>query len=165
MIIAYDMDGVLRRMDLSMLKLASGASEDMQGAAWDAWAMHVDRETDPLLHPSLLALPDDSLFCVTNCGNKTSAEKKAKWLKHYYGDRVQIAPVFGDKGLWGKEYVDNVARKKLDVLYDIGADLYLDDDPALIRVMREMHKADVAGQNIIPYIVMLKYGNWLEEHY
>jgi len=167
MIIAYDMDGVLRRMDLSMLMLAMKSSEENKEAAWEAWKMHVDRETDPILHPSLLALADDVIFCVTNCGNEESAKKKDRWLKHYYGERVTIAPVFAGKGLWGKEYVDDVARKKLNVIYDIGAEVYFDDDPAIIRVMREMHEQDIKDcQSEIPtFIKFMKYGNWIEELY
>ena len=168
MIIAFDMDGVLRNLDLAFIKVMEGL-KCREGN--DALKLHIDSHTAPNFNPGMFALQDDDIYCVTNCSSKNSAAKKERWLKHFYGDRVKLAPTFAGIGSWGKDYVDPVARAKLDVLYQIEAEVYFDDDPAIIRVMRELHQQDLKEFEktddvwLMPYIKFMKYGSWIEEWY
>ena len=162
------MDGVLRRLDLSMIKVNEGL-KNKQGN--EALQLHIDSQTEPTFNPAMFALPSDELYCVTNCSSENSAAKKERWLNHFYGGRIKIAPIHAAQGKWGKDYVDEVSREKLNVLYEIGAEVYFDDDPAIIRVMRELHEQDLKDfaktdkVNLMPYIKFLKYGTWIEEWY
>lgn len=161
--IGFDMDGVLRRLDLSMMKFRDAINNK---TAHEALEMHMRRETEPWINPGMFALPDDEIFCITNCSSQNGAERKREWLRHFYGNRVKIAPTFGGSGKWGKEYVDDVARQKLDVCYKCDIEVYFDDDPAIIRVMRELHAMDVGAMDGTPeFIKFIKYGAWLEEVY
>jgi len=146
------MDGVLRYLSLGQLKFAQALNTP---EAWDAFEIHRLHDTKPLLNPCLFALPSDELYCVTNCGSEKSAEQKRRWIRHFYCDRVKILPVIAAKGLWGKAYVDEVAKTKVAVLLKNDVEVYFDDDPAIIRVMR----------TLTDRIKFLKYGPWIEEVY
>jgi len=153
--IAFDMDGVLRIIDLSKLKLAQ------KNQHWDVFNIHKKRDTYPLLNPTLFALSSDKIFCVTNCMGEDSEIIKRRWLQHFYGDRIEMIPMQVARGLWGKEYVDAVAKAKLGVCIERDIDVYFDDDPAIIRVMRELQQRSFPDS----HIKFLKYGAWIEEEY
>lgn len=160
--IAFDMDGVLKRISLANLKLCEVAGD------YDAFLIHRYTDGYPLLNPALISLPSDNLFVITNCSSEKSAERKRRWLHHFYGDRLKILPVFESINKWGKAYVDPVARAKLNIIYENDVQVYFDDDPAIIRRMREMHLEDLEDAYMsphAPYTAFMKWGPWIEEIY
>jgi len=166
--IGFDMDGVLRRLDLSLFKFRDAINNK---EAHEALEMHIRRETEPLFNPMMFALPSDDIYCITNCSSENSAERKKKWLNHFYGGRIEIVPVYAAQGKWGNEYVDEVAKNKLEKCHEYEIEIYIDDDPAIIRRMRELHNDELKdfakseGIHLMPYVKFLKYGAWLEEVY
>ena len=74
-----------------------------------------------------------------------------------------MAPVMVARGKWEKEYVDPVAEAKLERCYELDIDVYFDDDPAIVRRMRELNAEDMEkGKR---KVVALKYGPWIDEFY
>ena len=63
MIIAFDMDGVLRKLDLSFIKVMNGL-KNKEGN--EALKLHIDSQTRPNFNPGMFALQDDEIYCVTN---------------------------------------------------------------------------------------------------
>lgn len=157
--IAFDMDGVLRPLDLTFIRMAEAVNNEH---AWKALELHILTQTKPQLNPGMFALQGDSIYCITNCSSENSANKKRRWLKHFFGDMVEILPVFGPKGAWGDDYYRPVAKDKLAVCYDNDIDIYFDDCPDIIRIMRELHKEDLDFGEL-PFIHFIKYGAWIEE--
>jgi hypothetical protein len=115
----------------------------------------------PLLNPLDFATKEDNIFCISNCMSDDSVFQKYEWLQHYYGDRVKFIHVQTAKGLWKKDYVDAVAKAKLDIMVRLGIEVYFDDDPAIINTMREIASKDNLAKNI----KFLKYGTWVREYY
>ena len=157
------MDGVLMRISLSTLKTSEVIGN------YDPIRLYRDTEGYPLLNPMLLSLPSDELFVITNCSSEKSADQKRRWLRHFYGDRLTLLPIFMATDKWGKDYVDPVARAKLDIIYKHKIEAYFDDDPAIIRRMRDMHydKIYEALRQDLPTqdIAFFKWGPWIEEWY
>jgi len=150
--IAFDIDGVLRRKDLGFLKLCLDLGiEKTREALW----MYDYAETEPILNPMLFATPDDEIYVITNCMTKESAEVKKRWIRHFYGDRIKFLHVSVAATSWGKKYVDAVAKAKVDIMLQEGIEVYFDNDPAIIRVMR----------SLTDKIKFIKYGPWIEEYY
>ena len=157
--IAFDMDGVLRQLDLSMIRLAEAVNTEH---AWKALELHILTQTKPILNPGMFAMQEDKLYCITNCSSENSANKKRRWLKHFFAD-MEIIPVFGPKGAWGDDYYRPVAEAKLVACYDNEINIYIDDCPDIIRYMREMHKEDCDILDCVPFVHFMKYGAWIEE--
>lgn len=158
--IVFDMDGVLKRISLGLLKACIHMDN------YDAITLYRKTEGYPLLNPALVSLPSDELYVLTNCSNEKSADEKQRWLQHFYGDRMQFEWVSLSTTAWGKDYVDPVARAKLDKMYEIEADAYFDDDPAIVRVMREYNAEDLeAVKESARKITFFKWGPWIEEVY
>jgi len=160
MYLAFDMDGVLRKLDLSMIRLNDAIKNKDSNAALQ---LHILTETAPVMNPAMFALQDDEIFCITNCSSKNSAAKKRRWLKHFFGDRVKMLPTFIAPGAWGEDYYLPTAQTKLKVCYENMIDVYFDDCPDIIKHMRRIHEDDCNETKEIPYIKFIKYGAWIEE--
>jgi len=146
--IAFDFDGILRRSHLGMLKIC----EDIN--SYEGFKIQ-SMINDQILNPMLFALKNDKIFIISNCSNDSSIKEKKNWLKHFFGNRVKFIPIIGFFDKWKKAYVDKVAKQKVDIMLKLGIDIYFDDDPAIIRVMRSMTDK----------IKFVKYGSWIEEYY
>ena len=103
----------------------------------------------------LFATKEDEIFVITNCGTKESGDQKRGWIKHFFGDRIKVITCEVAKGLWKKAYCDATAKAKVDVMLELGIDVYFDDDPAIINVMRKLTDK----------IKFIKYGSWIDEYY
>ena len=148
----FDCDGVLRELNLALIHVCEKL-DDFSAFKVDSLA-----NTKPLLNPMLLALPEDELFCLTRCYIQEDIDLKQGWLNHFYGDRVKLLTVGKCTSNWGQEYCEMVGKAKFDILKEIKADIYFDDDPGLIREMRRLNEE--AKLNI----KMIKYGCWIEEY-
>lgn len=135
--IAFDMDGVLKPMDLGFLHFCVGTSEIYKDSM-ESFRLHSATESKPLFNPMYLAMPNDVLYVISNCGTKEFVQSKEKWLRHYYGDRLIFKPVFVPFGLWDKEFVSRVAKEKLRVIKEEGIEVYYDDDPAIVDELRNL---------------------------
>ena len=160
----FDLDGVVRRVDLAKLWIALEGirvqdREDQHGY----WNLHDIRE--PLLNPCLFALPDDEIFIITNCLSEEAEDRKREWVKHFFGDRVQLITISIATNKWGREYVDPVAEAKLRIILAYRIDVYFDDDPAIVRRMRELIEEWCVREEYGYRPVILKYGPWLREWY
>mgnify|MGYP001252619800 FL=1 len=146
------MDNVLRELNLALIHVCETTG--------DFAPFKVDSltNTKPLLNPMLLALPEDELFCLTRCYIQEDIDLKQGWLNHFYGDRVKLLTVGKCTSNWGQEYCEKVGKAKYDILKDIKADVYIDDDPGLIRVIRRLVLADGLS------LKCLKYGPWIQEY-
>lgn len=154
----FDMDGCLRELDLAMIHVCERIND------FDPSYTNSITATRPLLNPMDFALPEDELYCLTRCTTILSSERKARWLEHFYGNRIKLIPLvyeFSTNGgdTWGQVYCDVVGKAKYDILVDNKADIYLDDDPGIIRVMRRLAEKDG-----ITSIKFIKYGCWIEEY-
>ena len=152
MIIAFDVDGVLRQGSLGLYKhLTNPATpENIEALQIETMASMY-----PLLNPCLFATKGDVLLAISNCGNGHSKEQKADWLRHFYGDRIKFYGVEVATGLWKKAYCDATAKVKVELMLKLGVEVYFDDDPAIINVMR----------TLTDKIKFIKYGTWVEEYY
>jgi hypothetical protein len=146
------MDGVLRELNLAIIHICEKIGDN------SAFEVDALTNTKPLLNPMLLALPEDELFCLTRCYTQKDIDRKQAWLNHFYGNRIKLLTVGKCTSNWGDEYCEFVGKAKFDILVNVGADIYMDDDPGLIRVMRRLNNE--AKLNI----KMIKYGPWIE-HY
>lgn len=155
--IVFDMDGVLRELNLAMIHVCEKIED------YDASYVDSLTATRPLLNPMYFTLPEDELFCLTRCTTILSSERKERWLKHFYGDRITFIPLVYnfptvDGNSWGTAYTTAVGKAKYDILVDIKADMYWDDDPGIIREMRRLAHKDGNPMKFI------KYGPWIEEY-
>ena len=149
------MDGVLRYSHLGLLRSCQEIG-NYEPYKLEMHMMH------PLLNPMMFATEDDELYCVTNCMTEFSVELKKRWSKFWFGDRVKILPIMGQKKKqdkttgadWGYAYCIPVAKAKVKVMLELGIDLYFDDDPTIIKVMRKLTDK----------IVFVKYGPWFEAY-
>ncbi len=160
--IAFDMDGVLKYISLSQLAICDVIKDK------GPFVVHRKQQGYPLLNPMLLALPQDELFVISNCRDQESIDRKKRWLNHFYGNRIRLIPITVSVDKWGKEYVDPTARAKLNKCYEYDIDAYFDDDPALIRKMREYHQEDInksGAMQVGTIIKFFKYGPFIEEIY
>ena len=150
--IVFDMDGVLRELNLALIHVCE-TTGDFAPFKVDSLA-----NTKPLLNPMLLVLPEDELFCLTRCYTQEDIDLKQGWLNHFYGNRIKLLTVGKCTSNWGSEYCEMVGKAKYDVLCSIDADIYIDDDPGLIRVIRRLAEADGFS------IKCMKYGPWIQEY-
>lgn len=151
--IGFDVDGVLRTGHVGFLKLCGiGGWNDKVDEAYN-----VQRYSQcwPLLNPYLLALKDDELYAITAVLHKQTLKEKSRWIEFFYGNRIKYLTVEGPQNAWGADYVDIVAARKVEVMLEHGIEVYFDDDPAIIRVMR----------GLTDKIKFLKFGPWFEEVY
>jgi len=146
------MDGVIRYSDLGILKLCQTIGYEKTR---DAYVVHRMSRGGILLNPFDFAIEGDEVFCVSNCSSKERAKDKKQWLKHYFGNRIKLIPVVLAHGAWKKDYVDTVAKAKVELMLKLGIEVYFDDDPAIIRVMR----------TLTDKIKFIKYGPWIKEYY
>jgi len=151
--IAFDLDGVIRVCDLHFLKLCMDLGIDRTAEALKVYEMVA--RSQPLLNPFLFATKDDEIYIITNCMTKDSEEAKRRWVKHFLGDRIKFLAVRIAPKAWKKSYVDPVAKAKVEVMLREGIDVYFDDDPAIIRVMRQLTDK----------VKFIKYGPWIDEYY
>jgi len=150
--IAFDLDGVVRKGDLAFLKLCLELEKTISK---DVLTLANMTYTEPLLNPFLFALADDEIYIVTNCLSEKSRQFKERWVNHFLGNRVKLITISVAANKWGKEYVDAVAKAKVEVMLKEGIEVYFDNDPAIIRVMR----------TLTDKIKFIKYGCWIEEFY
>lgn len=149
--LAFDLDGVLREADIGFFRLC-------QDLGWkkteEALYLKSITKMKPLLNPFLFATKNDEVYVVTNATKEWSVNLKKGWIKHFLGDRVKVI-ITQVGGSWGKEYVDAVAEEKIKLMEKEGIEVYFDDDPAVVRKMRELTDK----------IKVLRYGSWTEEYY
>lgn len=159
--IAFDLDGVLKNISLAALKTSQLLGD------FSPIRLYRTTEGYPLLNPAMISLPSDELYVITNCSSSESAREKKRWVQHFYGDKINFHWISLSLDKWGKEYVDPVARAKLDKMYHLQIDAYFDDDPSVIRVMREYNEVDLKppGKMFSKKIVFFKWGPWIEEVY
>jgi hypothetical protein len=150
--IAFDVDGVLRENRLGFFKLCT---EMGSNDALEALKIETESSVGLKLNPLLFATKDDEIYALTNCGSTHSAMQKREWLKHFYGDRIKFLAIEIAKGLWKKDYCDATAKAKVDIMLREGIEVYFDDDPAIIKVMR----------TLTDKIKFIKYGSWVDEYY
>ena len=149
--IAFDMDGVLRDIDMGFFKLCQTIGWKETGQAFKLKAIW---NSPPSFNPMYLALPTDQVVCITNCSTAGAVDRKARWLKHYYGERVELYPVQVAIDAWGLDYCVPVAMAKLDIMRALKVDVYFDDDPLIIRALRLMDSG----------IKFMKLGYVIEEY-
>ena len=150
--LAFDLDGVVRENDLGFLKLCLWLKEP---EAIEALKIKYISSRKPLLNPADFATEDDQIYVISNCMTKDSMDEKRRWLNHYFSCKITFIPVQIATGDWKKAYCDPVAKGKVEVMLNLGIDVYFDDDPAIIRVMRKLTKK----------IKFVKYGPWIKEYY
>jgi len=102
----------------------------------------------------LFALPEeDDIFVVTNCLSKSSEKAKEEWVRHFLGVGTHFLPV-RIKGGWGKAYCEPVARTKIEAMLSLGIEVYFEDDPSIVKLMRVMTDK----------IKIIHYGTWITEY-
>ena len=121
----------------------------------EALKIETEASKRPLLNPCLFTTLDDEIYAITNCGSSHSVEQKKQWLNHFYGNKIKTIGIEIAKGLWKKDYCDAVAKAKVDIMLKLGVEVYFDDDPAIIKVMR----------TLTDKIKFIKYGSWVDEYY
>ena len=151
--IAFDVDGVLRQGSLGLFKhLTNDPTEENL----ECLKVETMASMYPLLNPFLFATKEDEIYALTNCGSVShSAIAKREWLYHFYGDRIKFLSIETANGLWKKDYCDTVAKAKVEIMLKEGIEVYFDDDPAIINVMR----------TLTDKIKFIKYGTWVQEYY
>jgi hypothetical protein len=163
--IGFDLDGVLRQSRVGGLNMATQLKKNQNGTFdMDEWIALETATIFPLLNPWLFAQKDDKVYVVTavlrdkgESLRKVIGRKKS-WVRHFIGPRAKVITVMGN---WknGKDYVEPVVKAKVKVMRKLGIEVYFDDDPAIVRRMREIIKRRHWG------IKVLHYGPWLEEYY
>ena len=151
--IAFDMDGVLREGSLGLYKHLT--EDPITKENLEALKIETMASMYPLLNPMLFATKEDEIYVITNCGNSHSAIQKKEWLEHFYGNRIKFFHIELAQGLWKKDYCNAVAKAKVDIMLKEGIEVYFDDDPAIINVMR----------TLTDKIKFIKYGTWVQEYY
>lgn len=151
--IGFDLDGVLRELDLSMIHMCEIVKD------FRPFEVNSLTATKPLLNPMLLALPEDQLYCLTRCYTEVDVRRKQEWLNHFYGDRISLFTVPKCTENWGDDYHNMVGKAKYDIIKELNTDLYIDDDPGIIRVLRKLALEDSFDCKF------LKYGCWIEEYH
>ena len=150
--IAFDVDGVLREGRLGFFKLCTDMGTEN---SIEALKIETEASMRPLLNPFLFATADDEIYALSNCGSTHSAKQKRSWLYHFYGDRIKFISIEIANGLWKKDYCDAVAKAKVEIMLKKGIEVYFDDDPAIIKVMR----------TLTDKIKFIKYSSWVDEYY
>ena len=152
MILGLDMDNVLRTLSLPTIHICEIVKN------YEPFEVDSLSATRPLLNPMDFALPEDILYCLTRCYTDVDIQRKQEWLNHYYGNRIEMFTVPKCTDNWGTEYHEQVGKAKYDIIKELNSDIYIDDDPGLIRVMRRLAKADNFPCKFI------KFGPWIEEY-
>jgi hypothetical protein len=146
------MDGVVREGRLGFFKLCTDMNTEK---SLEALKIETESSVKPLLNPLMFATKEDEVFVITNCGSTFSAKQKKSWIRHFYGNRIKVITIECGNGLWKKDYCDLVAKLKVDIMLELGVEVYFDDDAAIIKVMR----------TLTDKIKFIHYGSWLEEYY
>lgn len=168
--IAFDLDGVLRDSKLGNLNVVCQIRDKIKSQKdksfdMDQWLNMQTGTVFPKLNPALFSLPGDEVFVITACIHAKSHDDKKRWVKHFFGDHIKTITVdasgFGSKGTgnWGKAYVDPTAKSKMKVIADNNIDVYFDDDPAVVRRMRQI------AENTNVHCKIIHFGPWIEEYY
>jgi len=150
--ICFDFDGVLRHLDLGIWRHSLST-----GYAGDA-ILHARSQT-PLLNPAMMALPEDNLYCVTGCLSLETSEEKSRFLKHFYGNRIELTCVLTPNDIEGRAFEEEVAHRKFELLKKLKIDVYFDDNPTIVRALRKL-----AEEEGIQTIKFVKYGGWIEPY-
>lgn len=145
--IAFDMDGVLRTIDLGLLKQC-----EKDG---DFEPMVLSTSMAPLLlNPFLFTLPEeDDIFVISSCPSKTSEKMKEEWVRHFLGIGTHFLPI-RIKGGWGKSYCEPTAKAKIEIMLSLDIEVYFEDDPSIVKLMRSMTDK----------IKIIHYGTWITEY-
>lgn len=152
MTIGYDLDGVLRTLDLANIHMCEIVKN------FEPFEVDSLTATRPLLNPMDLALPEDQLYVLTRCYTDVDVRRKEDWLHHYYGERIQMFTVPKCTDNWGNDYNEQVGKAKYDIIKELESDIYIDDDPGIIRVLRRLANKDDF------HCKFLKYGPWIEQY-
>lgn len=153
----------MRSGDLGQLNMADQIQAHMHQQGQDEfnferWIKLSGTRMWPQLNPWLFANKEDEVYVITASLSK-NFQGKIDWIHHFYGDRVKVFVVPAPTGLWGADYVDEVVRLKLNIIAKEGIKIYFDDDPAIVRVMREQAKLREVD------VKAIRYGPWIDEVY
>jgi len=152
LVLGFDLDNVLRTLSLPTIHICEIIKD------YSPFEVDSLSATRPLLNPMDLALPEDQLYVLTRCYTDVDIRRKQEWLNHYYGNRIEMFTVPKCTENWGTEYYEQVGKAKYDIIKELESDMYFDDDPGLIRVMRRLAKKD----NF--HCKFIKYGCWIEQY-
>lgn len=125
--IAFDLDGVLCDIDVSMLNIIYKLKQIKKET--ELWYY---RERKPLLNPYMFLTEEDEFIIVT-------ARKQ-----HLYDVTKRWIDKFLPTTKWflvdeGYTTPEAIARKKLNILQDEQVDVYFDDNQNVIKMLRRMN--------------------------
>lgn len=130
--VAWDFDGVLCDVSVTLLSLMKGA--DMKIVEW-YW-----RERKPLLDPRLFLAEEDTFFIIT-ARDPAYWRITNKWLKRWIGNMNYEYICVGDWS-WDKhdeiKILDQVSEAKAKAINDNKIDIYFDDSEYIVKKLRQL---------------------------
>jgi len=125
--IAFDLDGVLCDIDVSMLNIIYKLKQIKKET--ELWYY---RERKPLLNPYMFLTEDDEFIIVT-ARKKHLYDVTKRWLGKFLPG---VKWFLVDEGYTTPEAI---AQKKLSILQDEKVDVYIDDNQGVIKMLRSMN--------------------------
>lgn len=161
--IGIDLDGVGRTSMLGELHLMHQLRDRGINVDVHKWAKVQQGQIWPLLNPGIISLPEDEIYFITAATLLKDKRRKQRWVKHFFGRGkvigVQVLTGSAPMAAWGKTYVDKVSEIKLEIMQELGIEVYIDEDPEIVRKMRKIIEAHDLK------IKVLHYGPWIEGLY
>ena len=151
--IGFDLDGVLCDYDDTLTRLLGRLPDDEQRVS----EVNYFSRRRPLLNPTLLCHGDDEYHVITG-RNQGLRDVTLRWCARHVPGASGVHVVGGrpmydwppeERGGLDPEFS---LKAKRDKILELGVEVFLDDDPWVVRKLREM----------LPGVAVIQYGGVLE---
>ena len=133
MLIGFDLDGVLADINVPLLHSLADSPNRKEYETWYYVCVK------PLLDPRLIMLPEDTGVIITSRAT-WMMDITEKWCRKYYPqfplhiiDNEWLDPTMNTK-----DWSINAAKKKYEKMVVLGVELYIDDNPVVVRELRKL---------------------------
>lgn len=140
--IAFDCDGVLSDIDPSHLKLIHNMPESPEKV--EAEIIYY-RDRTPLINPRFYLADDDEYYIITS-RHEGLREITERYVNKWFPDCSGLYIVGGDPILFNSDYEawkDMILEKKIELIEELGIDVFFDDNPELVVKYRKRLKIPV----------------------
>jgi len=135
--IGFDLDGVLCKIDVGLLRVIDNMQNEEAKKSAEEWYY---RERKPELDAKMFLSENDKMFILTSRPDRL-AYITIPWVKRYYPN-VSLT-ITSHETLKGnskdevKDWLKEMARKKAEIINQMGLDIYFEDSPTTVHWLRK----------------------------